>query len=92
MSHLRVSEFLHGLSDMTGNLGEGLVSVGPIGDRSPIGRDSLELAERGSIPIVYVPKDDRDEPSFPLVMPLQGPLQLDIPAIVGGDEVGTDQK
>src|SRR3954447_2917571 len=76
MGPLRVSEFLHGPADVAGHISERLVSVGPIGHRSPVGRDRLKLPERGGVPTIDVPQDDRDDTGLFRFMPLHGPPDL----------------
>ena len=54
-------------------------------------RDRHQAAERRSFPIAGT-QDDRDDACFLAMMALQRTRHLDVVAILGGDEIGTDQQ
>ena len=66
--------------------------MGQLGHRPTVGRGNPELPEECVLPAVDRPQDNRDDAGLPLVVSLQGTLQLEVVAVVGGDEVGTDQQ
>ena len=81
MGRLRVSEVLDGPADVAGDFGERLVLVGPERHGLPVGRGGQQLAERGGMPAVDRPEDDGDDPGLPPLVPLKGPLHLDVVAV-----------
>ncbi len=70
-SGLRAPEFFRGSADMAGDVGEGFVPIRPLGHRLPVGRCGQELPERGGMPALGRPQDDRDDAGLPLLAPLQ---------------------
>src|SRR5436309_14961699 len=62
------------------------------GDGLPLLGEGLELAERGRMPGIDRAGDDRDDPRRPRLVSLHRPLDLDVPAVARGEEVGADQE
>jgi hypothetical protein len=59
-------EALGSLADAPGDVREGLVAVPPRGDRLAVPGQGLQLPERGGLPAVDRPQDDRDDAGRPL--------------------------
>ena len=77
--------------DSGGDLVERCVVVRPLADRLAIFRHRLQAAERRPLPPAGA-EDDRNYPRLAKLMSRKCLRHLLAPAIVGGNEVGTDQQ
>ena len=77
--------------DGFGDFKEGLVAVGPLGDRATIGRSCQQLAKRRAVPIAGA-KDHWNDDGIPRCVTLHRTGHFALIAIVGCDEVGADQQ
>jgi hypothetical protein len=80
-----------GVPDAASDIRERPVPVWPLGQGLAVLRQSLELPERGRVPVAR-PQDDRDDPGRPRLVTLHRPLRFHVPAIVRVKEVGTDEQ
>ncbi len=82
---------LGGTTDGAGHVGERLVLVRPARDGAGVLRGALDLPERGAGPVA-VAEDDGDDARVAVLVTLHRPFDLDVPAVVGGEEVGANEE
>src|SRR6266849_9969769 len=84
-------ELLNSGANAPGNVTKRGVLVVPLGDRSGVTRQALQVGEGRALPIDG-PQNNGNDLDLAVFMAFQGPLHLNIVAIVGGQEVGTDKQ
>jgi hypothetical protein len=73
------------------NVEKGFVAIGPAGHRLGITRQGPQTAEGRTTPIGGPQQNWHDAGRTGLVA-LHGMVDFDVPTVVGGEEVGTDQQ
>src|SRR5258707_2616778 len=84
-------QLLQGPFDRIHHIQKSLVDVGPHRDRSSICRRRQKLSEWQVMPVAR-PQDDRNDARLTLTVPLQSSLHLPFVAVIGCDEVWTNQQ
>ena len=80
-----------GLANASDHLCQRFVTIGPAGDGFVVTGKRLQLSQWGVFPIHRAHEDGNDTGCTGLMSPY-GFLELDSPAIVGGEEVRTDEQ
>ena len=85
------AEALDDLADTARDIGEGFVLVGPGRHGLAVLGQRLQLGE-GRAPPIHRSENHRDDPGVAGVVALQRAGHLQVVAVVGGEEVGADEK
>jgi hypothetical protein len=82
---------IHGSANSFYNIEKGRIAIAPLGDWFAIFGEYLEFTEGGAFPVTGA-QNDWNDAGIACIMTLNGSLHLDVVAIIGCHDGGTDEQ